>query len=236
MPNSLKNIQVEQLGASGAFILHEFHTPLTIVQGIWLNQPKDIAYHSDLYDQLADRLGNHYVIDANPRLPVRLHSDNVFLLEPRIAPATSNDSGPLPKWLTRFEWPPDHLFSIQEATSAKPIEDGFLRCLRIIASGCKQESIEDDRLHLSASQPIRGSLFDTLSIFMHDESERIERPFGCEQFLHEWYKAIPKEGKTHPGFAILRQFDDGVTRLEFAGSIISAAELRFWSRVVCYHR
>lgn len=71
---------------------------------------------------------------------------------------------------------------------------------------------------------------------MNDEAKRANWPFSFEDFLHEWYKATPEEGKTHPGFAVLKQFDDGVTRMEFAGSIISATELRFWSRVVCYHK
>ena len=228
MPDSLKTLRVEKFSA-WAFILHGFHADLTIAQGVLFDDPRDIAWVCDLQKQ--------FVVGVEPRPPVRLHSDNVLLL--RGSPsevAASKDHESLSKWLMRFDWSPDRPFCFQEATTAKPVEDGFVRCVRIIVVGENQSPSEDDRLHWTASEPLPDSLFDTFSKFMHDESERVKRSFSCEQFLRDWYTAVPQEEKTHPGFAILQQFDDGITRIEFAGSVISPTELRFWSRVACYHK
>lgn len=236
MPDSLKHLRVEKLSAWGEFILHGFHADLTIAQGVLFDDPKEIAWVCDFYDRAGQHL-SHYVIEAEPRPPVRLHSENVLLLRGSSSEvAVSKDHESLSKWLMKFDWSPDRSFCFQEATTARPVEDGFVRCVRIIVVGEKQSSSEDDRLHWTASEPLLSSLFDTFSKFMHDESERVKRSFSCEQWLHDWYKASPQEEKTHPGFAILQQFDDGITRIEFAGSVVSPTELRFWSRVACYHK
>jgi hypothetical protein len=144
-------------------------------------------------------------------------------------------------WLCQFGWPLDRPVTLHQATTKKPLEDGFFTCARVTVGDVPDESGRTWFLQEATST----SVVDVLSSFVRRE---MVQPWGghgegalgqpCEDYLCSCYADIPREQLTHPVFSLLHfpTFDMGVVQTTFAGSVWSENELRLWSRPTYFHK
>jgi hypothetical protein len=237
IPAGLEGLRVERLPPGHTLLLTGFDAVLTV----------DQTYLDDTLARIASATrslrwaAKSHGLDAGPAPPVRLHRGNVVLL-PRhlLVPAAQEAVASLTAWLARFAWDAGRTLLYQQSSTDRPVEDGFLRCVRVLAVGSGTEPDGGgDGLVWEQYDPGSGGLPDVLTRFMEGEVARVAaRPGGCERFLVDCYRAVPADRLTHPAFALLDFpiFDMGCVEVEFAGSVWSPDELRFWSRPAYFHK
>jgi len=148
-------------------------------------------------------------------------------------------------WLCQFGWPWDRPATLYQATTNKPLEDGFFTCARVTMGDVTDESgLSWRRQETGTSTGVA-----TLADFVRKE---VEQPWGtqrgeglqpwqldsCEEYLRSCYADIPSEQLTHPAFSLLHfpTFDMGEVITTFAGSVWSENEVRLWSRPTYFHK
>src|SRR4051812_41366437 len=91
---------------------------------------------------------------------------------------------------------------IEQATSARPIEEGFFRCLRIHVSD-GGEADRGGQPRFEPHGPVAGTLIATMARFMEDELHRLG-DLSCEDFIGRCYEGTPVEELGHPAFRLLQ--------------------------------
>jgi hypothetical protein len=236
-PLGLEPLRVERIEPGNTLLLTGFDAALTVDQTYLDDTPAKVASATRSLRWAV----KYHGLDTEPAPPVRLHRGNVaFFPRHLLAPAVRQAEPALTAWLDRFAWDARRPLRFEQATTTKPVEDGFLRCVRVFAAGCVPNRDGDARGPTwRPYEPGPGSLADVLTRFMEDEIAKVgTRSNGCEQFLVNSYAGVPPERLTHPAFALLcfPHFDMGCVEIEFGGSVWSPGELRFWSRPAYFHK
>lgn len=230
IPEGLRNLRIERLPETDRYetlLLRGFDADLTAGQIVSFDRLEDIAWASR-----AVRWAAKYHERPSERMsPIRLHRENVLLLRPGLM--SSSKPGRFEKaisdWLAGFDWSPDRPMAFQQTSTDHPVENGFFRCVRVLAGQPSTQATATDGLVWEDTGEA-GPIVDVLTAFARDEESRRG---WVEEHLRSHYENAPPEQLTHPAFALIEfPHPDGEVELEFAGSIWSPEELRFWSRAV----
>jgi len=232
IPDELKGLQVERLLDSGrdTLLLRGFDVDLTADQTASSDDPKTIAWSSRALRWAA----KYHGLDAEATAPVRLHRENLLLIRSWLFhPSSKRAESVITDWLARLEWPSDRPLFYQQAFTTRPVEDGYFRCIRAVTDNAAARTSEDERLVWEEFEGA-GPPTNVLTAFIKEE---LEQRGAVEGHIRSFYEGIPREQLTHPAFALM-EFPcfDGMAVLEFAGSIWSPHELRFWSRAGYLHK
>lgn len=137
----------------------------------------------------------------------------------------------LQRWLERCSWDRDRELFWRESTTARPLEDGYFRCLQLTAPTAELNQTKSDA-HVTWSQP--ASLTKPIEALLRDFANREFDRLGIHHTKYDPRIFGPCEDN-HPTLDFF-DFSEGVVALEFAGSVWSQHELRFWSRAVQLHK
>ncbi len=152
----------------------------------------------------------------------RLHKDHVLLLR---SPAHNSDIvASFQDWLQKQGFSTG-LLQFFCTRSEYPIEDGFFTCVSAVAGsvGARSDLEATGTLKWQEFATDSDAIGHVLADFIAEEEQR-HGGHDLMQFLDELYSARDRP----------RLFDMESAYLEFAASIWSANELRFWSRPVQY--
>lgn len=171
---------------------------------------------------------------------VPLIHENVFLLslgyrtrkEDFVVPAEA-----VAAWYSHFGWDSPGAVRMHSTVSVRPVEDGFFRCLRVRQGAGLDAEADEGRWTVVE---LRGAtVAERICSFIEDEAAARGADRGTsafERYLLDHYRrrlGWRGEGPLHPAILMMGSLDfDGFADLEFAGSVWSANELRFWSRPV----
>ncbi|QDT59439.1 hypothetical protein SV7mr_19460 [Stieleria bergensis] len=229
LPDGLRELRIIQL-RSGLLILENFDIDLTVDQHWMDDSPEKIAAAS----RCLRWAKQYHDLDDPPQPPVRLHCGNVLISSSHYT-AQQKPEDDISAWLQHFGWDVNRPFFAQQSMTEKPLEDGFVSCVRIC---CGETSTEDSLSLTWSDRSCDSNVVGCLAGFVEEELNRIGQFYSCEGFLEHWYEQIPREALTHPVFSFLDfpVFDMGTIKLTFSGSVLSANELRFWSRPTYYHK
>ncbi len=159
---------------------------------------------------------------------VEHHRENVLMFS---AHCQDGLRSVLQRWLERCSWGRDRELVCRESTSARPLEDGYFRCLQITARAAELNQAKGD-VQVTWSQPmsLTRPINALLSEFWNQEIDRL----GTHHTNYDPNIFGPC-GDNHPTHYFF-DFSEGAVALEFAGSVWSQYELRFWSRAVQLHK
>jgi hypothetical protein len=234
LPEGLRNLKVTELGDD--LLLDNFDIDLTVDQKYMDRTAEEIAMAS----RSLRWAKTYHRLDEQPRPPIRLYRNNLMLFASHFSEKFPPENN-LSLWLNHLGWPSDRPVTLHEATTKKPLEDGFFTCARLTVGDVADES----GLHWHPQEATSTSVVDVLADFVRRE---MVQPWGehgegssgqsCEAYLESCYSHLPREQLTHPVFALLHfpTFDMGTVKATFAGSILSENELRFWSRPTYFHK
>jgi hypothetical protein len=117
-----------------------------------------------------------------------------------------------------------HVFGVRSRT---PIEDGFFTCLCVTngALTVPREIESAGRFEWDELSPDSSEIGRILVEFIRGEHQRVDEP---ATLLHELYGADRDAKKS----GNRKFFDNAYAHMEFAASVLSKDQLRFWSRPV----
>lgn len=235
LPDALRDLKITTFRPSvlqKACLLEGFDIDLTVDQKYLDDTPERIAAASRCFRWAK----SYHGLSVELRPPICLHRANVLLTDSRPTIKV------LTLWLEKIGWPLERPVAIQEATTAKPLEDGYFTCLRLTA----EEVADDTGLSWKPKAAASNNSIDILHAFIQRE---LVKPWGpdcdehysnqnCEGYLLSCYADTPKDQLTHPVFALIDYptFDNGCVESTFAGSMWSKSELLFWSRPTYFHK
>lgn len=229
LPDGLRELKITTI-RQGVLLLENFDADLTVDQSGMDDNPDKVA----MAVRSLRWAKKYHDLEAEPQPPVRVHRENLLISSSRYSEANGPEAD-IAAWLERMRWDMDRPFVVQQATTNMPLEDGYFSCIRITVGDVPDEPAT--RLVWRDREFRSLSAMNVLANFVREE---IGQPWGnkCENYLQELYSGIPRERLTHPVFALLDfpVFDMGIVVTTFAGSVISGAELRFWSRPTYYHK
>jgi hypothetical protein len=225
LPEGMRDLKIAEV--DGRILnLDNFDIELTVDQKFWDQTPEAIAMAS----RCLRWAKTYHGLAESPQAPVRLHRQNVVLMPSGFERSVEDD---LVLWLCQFGWPQDRPVTLYQATTNRPLEDGFFTCARVTVGDVADES----GLSWQPTDVATAAVVDVLADFVRRE---MTQPWGqhCESYLESCYAQIPREQLTHPVFALLHfpTFDMGIVETTFAGSVWSENEIRLWSRPTYYHK
>lgn len=226
LPHGLRDLKITEMGRD--LLLENFDTDLTVDQKYMDRTAEQIAMAS----RSLQWAKTYHGLSELPRAPIRLHQNNVAIFASHFSEAFPPEEN-LTRWLSHIGWQCDRPFALHETTTARPLEDGFLNCVRVTVGNVAEESGLSWHRHEVTSNSVVAVLVDFI---------RRQRTFplgeSCEGYLKLCYAEIPQEQLTHPVFALVDfpMFDTGCVNTTFAGSAWSENELRFWSRPTFFHK
>jgi|GEM_PF-3924941 len=229
LPEGLQNLKITEV-RHDLLILENFEIDLTVDQSYIDKSPGAIASAS----RCLRWAKSYHKLNEAPQPPVRLHHKNVLITASHYRNQHDMEADLLP-WLDHFGWNTNRSVHVQQATTDKPLEDGYFSCLRLGTDlGGEEASTPRNWSEPSRTTDVVGRLV----AFVQDELERVGRDHSCERFLQESYDSVPKNELTHPVFAFLDFpiFDMGTVQVTFSGSVWSENEIRLWSRPTYYHK
>ncbi|MCH7729610.1 MAG: hypothetical protein IH991_24495 [Planctomycetes bacterium] len=180
-------------------------------------------FHTPMIIMLASEKGVGDYLRIAPASATRLHKDHVLLIY-RFRDS-SDVGGSFQSWLDQRGFATERPLRFFRTSTENPVEDGFFACLCAVEgdSGVPERLGSGNVPDWQEFSTDSTTIGDVLVDFVNEEVKRIDN-HGCMQFLDRLYAQRPMP----------KLFDTESAFQEFAASVWSANELRFWSRPVQY--